>query len=33
LWPTVPSGSPPVGRDRKETFATTMIIAGEVEVK
>src|SRR5215211_3686560 len=33
LRTTVPSGSQPVGRDRKETFATIMIIAGEVEVK
>jgi hypothetical protein len=33
LWPTVPSGPLPVRRDRKETFATTMINAGEVEVK
>ena len=33
LRPTVPSGSPPVRRKRKETFATTMISAGGVEVK
>jgi hypothetical protein len=32
LWPTVPSG-PPVRRDQKETFATTMISAGGVKVK
>src|SRR5215208_4848734 len=33
LWPTVLSGSLPVRRGRKETFATTMISAGEVDVK
>jgi hypothetical protein len=33
LWPTVPSKSRPVRRGRKETSATTMISAGEVEVK
>jgi hypothetical protein len=33
LWPTVPSGSLPVRRDWKGTFATTMINAGEVDVK
>jgi hypothetical protein len=33
LWPTVPSESPPVRQRQKETFATTMVIAGEVEVK
>jgi hypothetical protein len=33
LRPTVPSGSPPVRRNRKETFATIMISAGGVEVK
>src|SRR5215204_6100665 len=32
LWPTVPSGTLPVRRDRKETFATTMITAGGVKV-
>src|SRR5215208_380984 len=32
LWPTVPSGSP-VRRGQKETFATTMVSAGAVEVK
>src|SRR5215204_6014032 len=30
---TVPSGSQPVKRGQKETSATAMIIAGEVEVK
>src|SRR5215212_8236791 len=33
LRPTVPSGSPPVGRGHKETFATIMIRAGGVKVK
>src|SRR5215210_6826464 len=33
LRPTVPSGSPPVRRGQKETFATTMISAGRAEVK
>ena len=33
VWHTVPSGSPPVRRGQNETFATTMIIAGEVGVK
>jgi hypothetical protein len=33
LWLTVPSGPLPVRRGWKETFATTMISAGEVQVK
>jgi hypothetical protein len=33
LRPTVPSGPLSVRRGRKETFATTMISAGEVGVK
>src|SRR5919107_26362 len=33
LRQTVPSGPRPLRRDRKETFATTMITAGGVKVK